>query len=90
MVVLVHEVSSLAELEALWRFELSRERLTVASDTPVESGKQVTIRLEMPGPQLWLSGTVRSVRPAGDRFTVELDLVIRGVQMETLRKLAES
>ena len=88
--VLVHAVSSLAALESLWRSELAHERLTVAADEPLESGKRVTVRLEMPGPCLWLSGTVRHVRETDGRFAVELDLALRGVQAETLRKLADS
>ena len=88
--VLVHEITSLAALEDLWRQELAHDRITVASDEALESGRHVTVRLEMPGPCLWLSGTVRHVRSTGGRFAVELDLALRGVQAETLRRLADS
>ncbi len=79
----------MAALEALWRQELVHERLTVASDSPVEHGKRISVRLEMPGPHLWLAGTVRSVRPVGGRFAVELQLTLQGAQLDTLRKLAD-
>lgn len=88
--VLVHEVTSLSVLEALWRRELAHERLTVVSDAPMESGRRVTVRLEMPGPCLWLTGTVRHVRPDNGRFAIELELAYRGAQAETLRRLADS
>jgi hypothetical protein len=89
VLVLVHPVASLAALESLWRSELSHERLTVASPTEVEAGKRVTVRLEMPGPRLELTGTVSSARREGDGYTLEVALTIKRAQMETLRKLAD-
>ena len=89
MVVLVHAVSSLAALEALWRHELVHERLTVASATAVPSGKQVTVRLEMPGPSLELIGTVRGARPDGEGFAIDVAVAISRAQRDTLRKLAD-
>jgi hypothetical protein len=89
VLVLIHPVASLAALESLWRSELSQERLTVASPTEVEAGRRVAVRLEMPGPQLELIGTVRSARRDGAGFVLDIALAIRRAQMETLRKLAD-
>ena len=87
--VLVHPVASLTALESLWRSELSHERLTVASPYELAAGKRVTVRLEMPGPHLEITGTVCSARREGAGFTLEIALAIKRAQMETLRKLAD-